>query len=207
MPAILRWSLVLSALTLAACRPPDTVDITDETSRGQFRDEPEPVETGSPQRFPANMYQELLMWTTPATWTPVQATEFRHINFTCGPNREVECYLTFLSSAGGGGVLENFNRWRGQFKLPPISEAEMAALPQKTFLGRTAPAMDLSGDFDAGAMSGGGLQKGWRMLGIISEVPGAVITVKMTGPQALVEAEAKNFDAFLASIVPAPPLR
>ena len=44
--------------------------------------------------------------------TFLPATDFRHINFDFGPNREGEAYLTLLPVNGGGGVLDNFNRWR-----------------------------------------------------------------------------------------------
>jgi hypothetical protein len=199
-----RWSVLLPAILFSACSPPASVEITDETSRELFRDEPEPVEVREPQRFAVNTTQEMLMWTTPPSWKAAAATEFRQINFTFGPNGEGECYLTLLSTSGGGGLAENFNRWRGQFKLPPLTDEEVAALPTRSFLGRDVPAIDLSGDYDPGAMSGGGLQKEARMLGVIMNAPGALITVKMTGPKALVEAEQKSFDAFLASVVPAP---
>lgn len=93
--------------------------------------------------------------------------------------------------------------------MEPMKEGEVAALPTKTFLGRMVPALDISGSYNLGSMSpGGSVPKAeWRLVGVIMEAPGAVITVKMTGPKALIEAEQENLDAFLASVVPAPNLR
>jgi hypothetical protein len=207
MSAFSRWSLLLTAALTTACRPPETVEVTPETSRGVFRGETEPEGAAAQQRFAVNMMQQMLQWTKPESWRSVRAQQFRDINFTFGPAGEGECYVTMLSAAGAT-VQENLNRWRGQFGLPPLAEAEFSALPQKTFLGRNSPVLDISGDYNPGAMSGGtGVKKDWRLTGLVMEAPGALITVKMTGPKALLEAEMKNFDAFLLSVLPAPRLR
>ena len=206
MPAILRLSLVLTTFFLSACRPPDTVEVVD--SREPFRDDREPAEATEYQRFAENTTQTMFQWTKPQDWRGVKASQFREINFAFGPSSEGECYLTVLAGSGSG-VAENFNRWRAQFGMEPMKEGEVAALPTKTFLGRMVPALDISGSYNLGSMSpGGSVPKAeWRLVGVIMEAPGAVITVKMTGPKALIEAEQENLDAFLASVVPAPNLR
>jgi hypothetical protein len=131
------------------------------------------------------------------------ATEFRHLNFTFGPNREGEAYLTLLPVAGGGGMLENLNRWRKQMAQPPVAEADLASLPEKTIFGRKVPFLDLTGTFTGGSgpmMAASEPKPDYRMLGAIFEAPGFLFTIKMTGPTALVTKEAANFDAFCQSL-------
>ena len=198
------WRLLPLAVALTACRPPDRVAVTK--SRAAFRDEPEPAAgLSDQQRFAENEVQQMLSWKTPEGWRLVAATEFRHINFTFGPAGEGECYLSLISGAGAG-VLDNFNRWRKQMGQAPMSEEEMARLPSKTILGRPVPTIDVSGTFTAGSgpfmQSGGAPKENWRMVGSIFEAPGALFTIKMTGPADLVGQQLASYDAFLGSIAP-----
>ncbi len=202
-PRIPRLCLLLTVFA-SSCRPPDRVEV--EQYRKLFRDEPEPkAGLTDQQRFAENMAQQLLTWKTPEGWRYVSATEFRHINFTFGPPGEGECYLSVISGEGAG-VLDNFNRWRKQMGLPPMSETEMEQLPSKTILTRPAPTIDLTGKYAAGSgpmmQASGAPKENWRMVGSIFEAPGALFTIKMTGPKDLVEQNLKAYDAFLASIVP-----
>jgi len=198
------WRLLLPAVALTGCRPPDRVEVTQ--SRPAFRDEPEPAAgLSDQQRFAENEVQQMLSWTTPEGWRLVAATEFRHVNFIFGPAGEGECYLSLISGQGAG-VLENFNRWRKQMGQPPMPEEELVRLPTKTVLGRQVLTMDITGTYDAGSgpmmRSGGAPKPDWRMVGSIFEAPGALFTIKMTGPKDLVEQNLKAYDAFLGSIAP-----
>ena len=205
MSAILRRSLLLPIFLLTACQP-DTMEVVD--SRAPFRKEPEPKAATEQQRFAENEMQAMFQWKKPEGWKNVKASEFRHISFVFGPAGEGECYVTVLSGSGGG-VTENFNRWRGQFGLEPLKDEEVAALPTKMFLGQMVPVLDITGSYNGGPMSGGGggPKADWRLVGGILDISRALITVKMTGPKALVEAEQKNLDAFLSSVLPAPNVR
>jgi len=174
-----------------------------EDFREPFRDESEPRgPLSDQQRFAENMAQQILSWRTPDGWSMVRATEFRNINFTFGPNREGECYLSLIS-AEGGGLLENFNRWRKQMGLPDFTADDLAKLPVKKILLREAPTLDLTGTYDPGMMAGGtGPKPDWRMVGTIFEAPGALFTIKMTGPKDLVAQNLAAYDAFLSSLGP-----
>jgi hypothetical protein len=191
-----------AVLLLASCSRQERVEVVQ--SRAPFKDEPTPkLGLSTAQRYAANDAQSMLRWTAPEGWNFLPATEFRHINFDFGPGREGEVYLTLLPVAGGGGVLENFNRWRKQMDQPPLTEEELAALPAKPIFGRPAPFLDLTGTFSGGSgpmMAPSAPKPGYRMLGAIFEAPGFLFTLKMTGPEALVAANAAKFDAFCQSL-------
>ena len=196
--------LVLSAglLLLVSCGRQDRVGVVQ--SREPFKNEPEPkLGLSTAQRYAANDAQSMLRWTAPEGWNFLPATEFRHVNFDFGPAREGEMYLTLLPITGGGGMLENMNRWRQQMGQPPLTESDLATLPTKTIFGRPIPALDIAGTFTGGSgpqMAPALPKPGYRMLGAIFEAPGFLFTLKMTGPEALVAANAAKFDAFCQSL-------
>ena len=191
-----------AALLLSACGRQDRVEVVQ--SRAPFKNEPAPkLGLTTAQRYAANDAQTMLRWTTPDGWNFLPATEFRHLNFDFGPNREGEVYLTLLPVSAGGGVLDNFNRWRKQMDQPALMEADLAGLPTKSIFGRPVPCLDITGTFTGGSgpmMAPGQPKPGYRMLGAIFEAPGFLFTLKMTGPEALVAANVTKFDAFCQSL-------
>jgi hypothetical protein len=202
------WQFVFPAVALSACRPPDRVEVTQ--SRPAFRNEPKPEASSDRDRFAENEIQRMLTWQTPEGWRLVAATDFRHINYIFGPSGEGECFLSLISGEGAG-VFENFNRWRKQMGQPPITEAELASLPTKSVLGRPVPTIEITGTYDPGsgpmAPAAGPPKPNWRLVGSIFEAPGALFTIKMTGPKDLVEQNLAAYDAFLKSIAPGALLR
>ena len=164
-----------------------------DIERFRYSNEPEP--RTQPESTPAGAPK--LVWDTPEGWTEAPATQMRDVNLRFGENGEGECYLTRLSG-GGGGLVANVNRWRGQMNLPDASAEEIAALPKKPLFTQDATFISIGGDF--GGMGGGTAKKDYKLLGLIYATPSAAITVKMTGPKALVEANAAKFDAFTASL-------
>ena len=186
----------------ASCGRQERVEVA--ASRAPFKNEPAPrLGLSTAQRYAANDAQSMLSWTVPEGWNFLPATEFRHVNFDFGPNREGEVYLTLLPVNGGGGLLENLNRWRKQMDQPPLVEADLPSQPTKMIFARPAPALDISGTFTGGsgpAMAPSPPKPNYRMIGAIFEAPGFLFTLKMTGPAALVAAHAEKFDAFCRSL-------
>ena len=189
-------------LLLVSCHRQERVEVVQ--SRAPFKNAPAPqLGLTTAQRYAANDAQSMLRWTAPEGWNFLPATEFRHVNFDFGPNREGEVYLTLLPISGGGGVLENFNRWRKQMDQPALAEADLATLPTKTIFGRPIPSLDLTGTFTGGSgpqMAAAPPKANYRMLGAIFEAPGFLFTIKMTGPEPLIAANAAKFDAFCQSL-------
>jgi hypothetical protein len=142
---------------------------------------------------------EQYRWSKPSGWKELPATQFRKVNFSFGPNGEGECYL---SSSSGGGVVENLNRWRAQMGQPELTAEQVTELPVKTLFGAPGRFIDISGTFTG---AGGAEPKSdYRLLGVVYSEGNTTVTVKMTGPAPLVEAEKGNFDTFCASLRLAP---
>jgi hypothetical protein len=182
--------LVLAAGTIVSCRQPDRVEITD--SRPRHTSEPAPrLDVPLADSLPATQQYR---WALPPGWTEKPATQFRQVNFAFGPAPGGECYLSLTQ----GTERENLDRWRQQMSQPPLTDDELAALPRKKIFGRDAIVIDLTGTY-TGA---GGAQPApdTRLLGLVRAEGDVTITVKMTGPAALIADHAANFDAFVASL-------
>lgn len=141
-----------------------------------------------------------LAYTLPAGWTDAGATPMRPVNLKVGAASE--CYVAILGG-DGGGLASNLNRWREQMGQAELPEADIAALPKKPLLGKEATLITIDGSFTG--MGESTAREGYRMLGLASVADGRAVFVKLTGPQAEVEKEAANFDAFCASLKDAAP--
>jgi hypothetical protein len=113
-----------------------------------------------------------------------------------GRGREVECYVTVLSGSGGG-LEANVNRWRQQMGQPPMTAAEIAALPAIPMLGVEARLVRMAGSFTG---MDGTTRTGSMLLGAVCELGRHSVFVKMTGPMAEVGAQEAHFEAFCRSL-------
>ena len=102
-------------------------------------------------------------WTKPNDWNNVQGTAMRIANFTFGPEKKGECYFTILQ--GGGELLANLNRWRGQMGLPDATLADAEALPSRQFLFGAGKYVEIEGSFKGFGANDG--KEGYKMIGII----------------------------------------
>lgn len=75
---------------------------------------------------------EGISWVLPVGWTQREASGMRYATLVPAAGPEVS--VTRLGG-GGGGMLANVNRWRGQVFLPPLTEAELAASLKEVSLG------------------------------------------------------------------------
>jgi hypothetical protein len=193
-------------LLFAACSEiPDQVEITQTRTLGPNHREGMPkMETR--ERLGLTPVQQkdesanAFVWETPEGWEELAPAQFRAINLRVAAQPDAQCYLTRLSG-DGGGELANVNRWRSQMGLEGITEAQLQELPQISLFGRPARFLSLDGDY-AGMRSGTQDQSegGWRMYAALLTLPMATLTVKMTGPRDVLEAERKNFLDFVESI-------
>lgn len=136
-------------------------------------------------------------WNVPEGWESLEPTSFRVANLTVSGHEDVECYLTVLGGTGGGLEM-NINRWRQQMGQPDLSSDDIASLPKHTLLGEPATFVTIDGVF--GGMRGETNKENFRMYGLARVDDTQAYFVKMTGPQAVLEAEKDKFLAFSASI-------
>jgi len=150
--------------------------------------EPDAGEAPAPEGAPA------IRWTVPDGWQAQAATEMRQGSFLVSGAAGASADVSVVSFPGtGGDDLANINRWRGQLKLAPVSEAEMPGQIQ-SLPGPAGPFVftDLAGTVaDKGAV---------RILGAWLRQPDRVWFFKMMGPSDLVEAQRDAFVGFLRSV-------
>ena len=88
-----------------------------------------------------------------------------------------------------GGLLPNVNRWRGQLKLDPFTEAQLKDFPKVDVAGASVSVVDTG--------EGAGRQ---RILGAVVPHAGGTWFFKMTGPSDVVEKQKSRFTDFLKSV-------
>jgi hypothetical protein len=200
----LPFFMALAALTLAACDGGQTVNViptqvsnpgessspsVDDAARFGFqRTGPAAAQTAA---------QPSLSWEAPEGWTQIAAQQFRDPNFKIDAVEGGEAYVTILAG-GGGGLEANLNRWRRQFGLQPLSADEITSLPRVNVLGLPGVLVDITGPF--AGMGDQPAREDWRLVGAIVDLPQALVTVKMTGPAAALDAEIPRFTAFGESL-------
>lgn len=191
--------LVACAVALAACgdgeRRYEVTDVRDRPEGG-----PPPRVGASPaSRFGAEDAPSKPTWTaeTPSGWSALPPAPMRELGWRVAGNPQADCTFSTLGGTGGG-LAANVNRWRKQMSLPDASEADVAALPTRPWMGRDARVVELEGTFVG--MGGGANVPGAKMLGLVVELPAVSAYLKMTGPAAVVDAERERFFALAASI-------
>jgi hypothetical protein len=172
---------------ISAHAPKQRVDVSSALRFGDSPDE----DMNAPRENP-------LVWQTPAGWTQRAPTEMRLVNLSFGPKDEGECTVTAIPG-GGGGLLANINRWRGQMGQPELTDADVQKLPTKMFLGGAVPFVSVDGDFK-GMGAAQDAKTGYRLCGLVLASEQLTLFVKMTGPQAVVEQNMPAFDAFCQSV-------
>src|SRR5262245_10987633 len=141
-----------------------------------------------------------ISWKTPAAWHAGGARAMRVATYLVGgaePSSRAECAVFYFGPGLGGGVDDNVNCWLGQFAPTPnssrrtltvhdlhVTRVEIAG----TFL---APGVDMrtQGRLDA-----------WKLLGAIVDGPKGAVFFKLTGPAAVIDRAADDFDALIASL-------
>ena len=146
-----------------------------------------------------------IRWTTPAKWTVADPKPMRKATYVIppsGPGVEAgECGVFFFGKGQGGSVDENLDRWAKQF--------EGAAAPKRSessVHGLKVHRMDLSGTYLAPGgpmMQSQGKKAGWRLSGAIVEAPEGLVFFKCVGPDATIQAAAKDIDALIQSVTKA----
>jgi hypothetical protein len=199
------FSISALSLALVGCDRLDTTEaITESRELSQYARKPV-VDIPSAARFfeeaeedPSASKEHPLVWKTPEGWTEKPVSQMRLIDLSFGPNGEGECYLSALPGPAGG-LAANINRWRGQMSAAALTDEEIEKLPRKTFLGGPAHFVSVEGDFK-GMGDAADAKKGYVLHGIIHQAPELTLFIKMTGPKALVEANAAAFEAFCQSV-------
>ena len=127
-----------------------------------------------------------LTWKAPEGWTQGPPKQMRLVTLNPDGRPGVECYVALLGGRAGG-VEANINRWRQQLSLAPLPADAIAKLPTLPVLGRPSPFVEV----DGGKLG---------MYGLVCELDGQTVFVKMTGPMDALRAERDRFVEFCKSL-------
>lgn len=188
-----RVAIPLACLALLpSCKEKSDVVIKETRSR-VAQDASPKLFASSDERF-RNARPSPVKGETPETWQVQPATDLRLLNYRFGQSGEV------WVSISSGGVLDNVNRWISkQFGAPAIDPAGLEILRKVPVAGISGVWVEAAGDYTPGM--GTSPKTGYGLAGVIAEVGGRILTVKMIGPQAEVDAEKANLEDYAAKLV------
>ncbi len=169
---------------------------SDDTKITVYRIPKETQPESTMQQAPTNSAAPAaLHWTAPPGWEEQPASGFRKGSFLVhgadGKTADVSV-ISFPEAAGG--VMANINRWRGQLKLPSISDETQAGTPLSVD-GHDMFVVDLVSEQ---ALLPDGSKS--RILGGILPLNGESWFFKMMGPDQLVNSQRDAFQQFLQSV-------
>jgi hypothetical protein len=187
-------SILMISLLLTACEKKGDRILIEETRRSTTKDFSVKLFATSDERFrdskPSPVEGE-----TPDGWLKLPGKEMRVLNYRFGGSGLGEVYVTIL----GGGVKENVERWFKQFGGMGLSAEDFNAMERLAILGGEGVWVEATGSYNQGPM-GGGVKSDYGLAGVVAEVGGAILTVKMVGPKEEVDAEKANLRAYVASL-------
>ncbi len=123
----------------------------------------------------------------PEGWQEAQGNGISLVALTA-PHEAGDANFTITRLGGGGDVLPNINRWRGQVKLDPITEAELKEQVEEVEVDGIAGQLSvIEGPEDS-------------ILAVILQQDDAKWFFKLHGPTPTVKAEQERFREFLKSV-------
>ncbi|MGL4400991.1 MAG: hypothetical protein ACRCXD_14060 [Luteolibacter sp.] len=184
--------LFASVLCLISCEEKKEVIVT-ETRAATTRDTSPKLFATSDERF-RDAKPSPVKANTPQGWLALPASQFRLLNYRFGESGMGEVWV----SISQGSVLDNVNRWLKQFGASALDQAALEKLPTVSLAGAAGIFVTAAGDYESGM--GAPMKPGFGLAGVVASVDGQILTVKMVGPKAEVEAAKPVFDAYVTSL-------
>jgi hypothetical protein len=184
--------LLVSVLSLFSCEERKEITVT-ETREPTTRDRSPKLFASSDERFrdakPSPVKAE-----TPQGWLALPASQFRLLNYRFGESGMGEVWV----SISQGSVLDNVNRWLKQFGADALDQAALEKLPTVSLAGSAGVFVTAQGEYASGM--GSPPKPGFGLAGVVASVGGQILTVKMVGPKAEVEAAKPVLEAYVKSL-------
>jgi hypothetical protein len=184
--------LLASALILSSCEEKKEITVT-ETRTATTRDIAPKLFATSDERF-RDAKPSPVKGDTPQGWLALPASQLRLLNYRFGESGMGEVWVSLVQ----GSVLDNVNRWLNQFGGDPVDQAALEKLPTFTLAGAPGVFVTAEGDY-AGGM-GAPPKPGFGLAGVVASVGGQILTVKMVGPKAEVQAAKPVLEAYVKSL-------
>ena len=180
--------LLASAVFLFSCRKSEQV-VVAETRDATTRDVSPKLFATSDERF-RDARPSPLKAITPDGWLEQPASQFRLLNYRFGESGTGEVWVSIAS----GSVLDNVNRWLGQFGAEPVDQAGLGNMRSVAIAGGNGTWVEASGEYSGGMRTAPRSEH--ALAGVISQMNGRILTVKMVGPEAEVENARATLEAF-----------
>ncbi len=184
--------LLASIWLLVACEERKEVTVT-ETRLTNSQDVAPKLFATSDERF-RDAKPSPVQGDTPVGWLVLPASQFRLLNYRFGESGMGEVWVSLSS----GTVLDNANRWMKQFGAAPLDQASLAASPRMLIAGSSGYWINAVGDYGGGM--GAPSKPGFALAGVITSIGGQILTVKMVGPKAEVEAAKPALEGYVHSL-------
>jgi hypothetical protein len=211
---MIRPPLVLALVALAACSSerPQTSAQEERASattadRAGTAQPAAATERPSPGEAPAQAGRPLT-FSPPDAWVASEPSSSMRVAQYQLPGAEgagdAELVVYYFGQGSGGSVEANVERWAGQFEQPDGSDSmDRLARSERRVLGMPVHEVALSGTFVAETTPGSGVRVNhpdWRLLAAIVESDHGAYYLKLTGPQATVDAHQAAFRTFVSEI-------
>jgi len=184
--------ILMAAGMLSSCRREASEVVVTETRAISKKDGTPKLFATSDERF-RETREGPVRGEKPQGWKELAATEFRLLNYRFGEGGEV------WVSMAAGSVPDNVNRWLRQFGGKDLDEAGVGALKRVPVARTKGVWVEAQGTY-AGGM-GSPPKEGYALAGVVADANGRILTVKMVGPQAEVEAQKETLATFAKSLV------
>lgn len=184
-------SAVLAIALLAGCDKPAEVTV-DESRVVTMRDDGLKLNASSNDRFQEPGTGPFIAGTVPGSWLAQPSSSFRLLSYRFGTGGDIAVGIS------AGGLLENVNRWLGQFGRDPLTEADLAKLEQGEVAGAKGVWVEAEGDYDPGM--GQPARPDQALYGLVAEEGGRIVTIKMTGPAEELAAQKSALKVFAATL-------
>ncbi len=184
-------SAVFAIALLAGCDKPAEVTV-DESRVVTMRDTGLKLNATSNDRFQEPGTGPFIAGTVPANWLAQPSSSFRLLSYRFGTGGDVAVGIS------SGGLLENVNRWLGQFGQDPLAEADLAKLEQGEVVGAKGVWVEAAGDYSPGM--GQPPRAAQSLYGLVAEKGGRIVTIKMTGPAEELAAQKSALKVFAATL-------
>jgi hypothetical protein len=180
--------LVAVAVVFSSCDENKEVVVT-ETRPTSTRDRSPKLFASSDERF-RNAKSSPVKADTPDGWLALPSTQFRLLNYRFGESGLGEVWV----SISAGSVLENVNRWLGQFDGHMLDQAGLDALRDVPIAGGSGKWVEAEGEYASGM--GDPPRPGYALAGVVASINGDILTVKMIGPKEEVLAAREALEKF-----------
>lgn len=180
--------LFASLLLISSCEEKTEVLVT-ETRAVTTRDSAPKLFATSDERF-RDAKPSPVRGVTPEGWLALPASQFRLLNYRFGETGMGEVWVSIAS----GSLPDNVNRWLKQFGAEPLEPAAIGKLKTVPIAGATGTWVEAEGEYASGM--GAPPRPGFALAGVIASINGRILTVKMVGPKAEVEAAKPVLESF-----------